>query len=198
MLHEFGFEVTWILVRRFGKLYLEREAVDEPTYMDSSLVVSSVTPVNQFLGYDHLIGETVQVKADETLYEDQVVAGDGSITLPVGVLASKMVVGLGYNKLIETLPEQSEDRQGNTLKFVKRYNEIWVAILDSARPIINGMDSFFRDPLTPMNSPEPFKTEVIEIKNLGWDIESNIVIEQPLPLPLNISAVGGKIKESKV
>jgi len=197
MLHELGSEVTWMIVRRNGILYLERESIDDITYMDFSRIESQIVAANQFFGFDHLIGMTVQVIADDILQADQIVAPDGSITLD-SILANKVMAGLSFNALIETLPQQSDSQEGNTLKFAKRYNEIWVAILDSARPIINGMDSALRSPSTPMNSTEPFKTEIIEVKNLGWDVESSIIVEQPLPLPLNISAVGGKIKESKV
>jgi len=54
-------------------------------------------------GLEHLETATVNVLADGVDYEGLVVT-NGGVTLPGGVLASKFVIGLGYEGLLKTLP----------------------------------------------------------------------------------------------
>ena len=194
---EFGTDVPYIAVLRDGKLLIERYDTFNVNFSDSYKVVESVDPDTVFFGYDHLIGQTVQVIADGKVHPDVEVQPDGSITLEYE--ANVVSAGLGFTALIETLPNQKDTNSGNTLSFAKRYSQVFAYLLDSPRPKINGFDPYLRFTPTPMGTREQNETGIVEISNdTGWDRESTITITQELALPMRISAVGGKLKENKV
>lgn len=63
---------------------------------------SMTTPTTQFWGLDPLIGQTVSINADGGVVAPQVVAADGSITLPQP--ATKVTAGLGFICQGQTMP----------------------------------------------------------------------------------------------
>lgn len=63
---------------------------------------SIATPATKFYGLDHLIGQTVSINADGGVVAPQVVAADGSITLPSA--ATKVTAGLGFQCQGQTMP----------------------------------------------------------------------------------------------
>ena len=193
IVNEDGVDVQWILVERNGVLYYEKYSEE---YLDSHISIDLGTPNNVVTGLDHLIGREVRIIADGKMHPIRIVENDGSLVLDYD--ATNVVVGLGYNSKMVTLPQINDVESGNTLPFFKRFSDMFVAIIESARPIINGQDTFLRQPATTMGERELFTTEIVEISEDGWDINSEITIEQPLPLPLTIAAVGGKLKENKV
>jgi hypothetical protein len=193
---EFGIDVPWIAVIRNGKLFIERFHITSDHYIDSHLHIQKTIATNVFFGYDHLIGLTVQVLADNAVHKDVVVAGDGSITLDYDV--NDCIAGLGYLSEMETLPELSDTTEGNTRSHLKRYSKVNVSLLDCPRPIVNGQDTYRRDPATPMGEREDNKTEVVEVTNLGWSNEAIINVQQSLPLSLEVSGIGGKLRNNKL
>lgn len=196
LVSEFGLDVPWIAVRRNGKTYIERYDTITNYYLDSSHIETSLTPETHFTGFDHLEGLEVQVVVDRAMHPSVTVGPGGTIDLLWP--GNEVIAGLGFTALLETLPEQKQVEAGNTLTFKKRYSSIAVAIIDSARPIINGFDSYTRNPATPMGEAEPFRTEIIEVGNLGWSQSSTVTVEQPLPAPMTIAGIGGKLKENKL
>lgn len=197
VLSEFGQDLPWVSVVRDGVTYIERYTLDKTNYMDSSKIVSVITETNHFTGFEHLANKTVQVLADGAVHNDLVVAADGSITLDY--FAKKVIAGLGYTAEIETLPAQFTGKSGNTLNHKKRYTELYVYLLDSPRPVVNGYDLFGRSPQTPMNTREANETGMVTFKNPAeWSREAIINIKQELPLGMIIAAVGGKLKENKI
>jgi len=63
---------------------------------------SLATPATKFFGFDYLIGQRISILADGGVSPSQVVAGDGSITLPSP--ATKVVGGFGYQCQAQTMP----------------------------------------------------------------------------------------------
>jgi hypothetical protein len=63
---------------------------------------SIATPATKFFGLDYLIGQTVSINADGGVVTPQVVASDGSITLPSP--ATKVTAGLGFQCQGQTMP----------------------------------------------------------------------------------------------
>jgi len=195
-LKEFGVDVPWIAVRRNNKLYVERYSVDNLAYMDSALEITAPAPTLTFAGFDHLNGQTVQVIADGAVHPDVVILLDGIITLQYE--ATTITAGLGFTAEVETLPMQNLREDGNTMFNVKRWSDIAVYLLESARPIINGEDPYARYPETIMGEREGNETGVIEVSSAGWDHDASIVVTQPLPLNMVILGIGGKVKENKI
>ncbi len=196
---KYGEGVTWISTFRNGQSNIEVQATKNSNHhMDSTIEVVAPfgAPSNTFTGFDHLIGRTVQVLADDKVHPDLVVAVGGIITL--SYVAAKIIVGLGFNKEIETLPEISDIQSGSSFNHSKRWSNMAISVIDSSRPIVNGSDTFLRIPATLMVERESFKSEIIDLPDLGWSKESTMTISQPLPLPLNISGIGGKLKNNKL
>ncbi len=196
VVREFGIDVPWIAVLRNNRLFLERIDALQDVFTDSHVVVEEIVATNQFFGFDHLIGATIQVVADGNVHPDVSVAGDGSITLQLD--ANKVEAGLQYIPIIETLPQMLDEADGSTRAHVKRFSKVSVALLNSPRPIVNGQDTYRRNPSTPMGEREPDTTEIVEITNSGWDNDAIINIQQPLPIDMVIAGVGGKLKSSKL
>ena len=63
---------------------------------------SITPPATKFFGLDYLIGQTVVINADGGVLPPQVVAFDGSITLPVA--ATKVTAGLAFTCQGQTMP----------------------------------------------------------------------------------------------
>lgn len=191
--NEDGIDYPWVLVKRNGVIYCEKYG---DKFLDSYINIDLGVPGIDVVGLDHLADREVSIIADGRVHPIKTVNADGTLTLDFD--AQFLSIGLGYNKKVVTLPQLDDTEEGSTLTFVKRFSKVFVAIIDSARPIVNGEDTFLRQPETSMGTREEFTTEIIEVSNDGWSNDSEITIEQPLPLPLLLAATGGKLKANKV
>jgi len=160
--------------------------------MDALERHESVIPFTTVSGLDHLEGMTVQIVADDAVKPDQVVVG-GEITLEAE--ANDVFIGLGFNSMIRTLPLEMGSRTGTGAAHYKRYVNIYVRVLDSIAPMINGVRPPTRNPTTPMNTPEQPRTEDIKVANLGWDKHAIVTIEQDLPKPLTVVSLFGEVAQ---
>ena len=193
-IREFGVDRVWVAVLRDNKLFIERFSDD--IYLDSNHTEESLVLTSSFPGFDHLVGREVQVVLDGTIHPNVVVPVTGIITTDYpGLLCS---AGLGYDCILETLPEQNAFKSGSTIGNEKRFSEIYVYLLDSPRPLINGIDPYLRRPATSMGKREVNETGLIGIANAGWNKEATITISQPLPLPMIIGGIGGRLTENKL
>ena len=81
----------------------------------------------------HLAGETVGVLADGIDIGDATVSASGTVTLPSGVTASKITIGLRYLSRAETLRlPQAGNQDGSALGRLKRINEVVIDMMDTA------------------------------------------------------------------
>ena len=159
-----------------------------------SVVVSS--PPLTFSGFDHLIGQTVGVIADGWVQEDVEVSNTGTITLVEPAL--EVSAGYHYEQRMKTLPYDSQDADGSTRSKIKHWNRIYVAVLDSAEPLINGKRPPTRQLTTPMDTADPILegTTYLKASNLGNDRFAQIEIKQDLPYPLTVLGVFGEMNSS--
>lgn len=196
---ELGYDVLWIAVVRDGELFIERTDIEYEIFMDAYKTVTEPVETNVFFGFDHLIGQVVQVVADGAVHPDVLVAGDGSITLQEPIVATTVTAGYGFLAELITLPQMMDTQTGNTLNHLKRYNQIFMYLLDSPRPDVNDQVLYTRSPQTPMDTVEPPETGVVDFFNdTGWDKPAEIKVSQPLPVNLNILALGGKLTDHKI
>jgi hypothetical protein len=65
--------------------------------------------------------------------------------------------------------------------------------MKSAIPIINGQRPPVRSPDTNYGNEQPITSEDIEVKNLGYDLNGRIEIEQDLPLACHIISLFGTL-----
>ena len=155
-----------------------------------SMITYSGSATASVSGLAHLEGKTVQVVADGAVHPDLVVSS-GALTL--NYTASDIKVGLKYvSKLTPTRPGLNAG-SGTTLGKMKRWNEIFVRLDKSSIPKINGQRPPVRSPGTNFGNEEPTATEDINIRNLGYDRDGRILIEQDLPLACHIVSLFGTL-----
>tara|TARA_R110000803_G_scaffold7953_1_gene25558 strand:- start:429 stop:1094 length:666 start_codon:yes stop_codon:yes gene_type:complete len=191
VISEDGPDQFWFVVKRTiggaTKQYVELYTPD--IFLDSMISYSGSATAS-VSGLAHLEGKTVQITADGAVHPDLVVSS-GAITL--NYTASDIKVGLKYvSKLTPTRPGQNAGA-GTTLGKKKRWNEIFARLEKSAIPIINGQRPPVRSPGTDYGNEEPVISEDINVKNLGYDRDGRIEIEQDLPLACHIVSLFGTL-----
>ena len=193
---EFGQSVMWGLVDRSGgagPFCLERFYTPEDVhYLDSYVTAHSTSDITVISGLDHLEGQTVQIEVDNAVHPDKIVSS-GEVTLDYP--GNHVAAGLQYIPKIITLRPDAGAPGGSSYPWKKRWNEIYVGLIDSHVPKINGERPPIRHPDTPMGEPEPKTSEPIKVSNLG-NGDGIITIEQDLPLSCNISAIYGQMNQS--
>ena len=185
-----------------GNLYFETQTPTEhihfmDSWVDRALASDGVTVTE----LEHLEGKTVQVLVDGAVHPDRVVQ-NGKITIQGtgGSLSSSgetvVTVGLKYNTYLVTLPLNRQISSGSSESYMKRWNKIYIMVLNSAMPLINGERAPERHPQTPMNTPEPPTNEEILKVNMGHDRNQTVRIEQDLPHNLVVLGLFGEIGQS--
>lgn len=188
-----GEDILISLVNRVpGELYFEILRTTPVQYMDSWVQQAFPTPTTTFNGLDHLEGQEVQILADGAVHPPRVVTG-GSVTLDYE--ASNVVVGLKYVARIVTLPLDKGEQTGSATPHQKGYGRILIRLLDSALPLINGERPPTRNPSTPMNTPEPLVSALVDVTRRGWDRGAQLTIEQDLPLNCIITSVAAEVAQ---
>ena len=191
VISEDGPDQHWFVVKRTinGSVKQFIELYDPNHFMDSMITYSGSATAS-VSGLAHLEGKTVQVVADGAVHPDLVVSS-GALTL--NYTASDIKVGLKYvSKLTPTRPGLNAG-SGTTLGKMKRWNEIFVRLDKSSIPKINGQRPPVRSPGTNFGNEEPTATEDINIRNLGYDRDGRILIEQDLPLACHIVSLFGTL-----
>ncbi len=199
----FGTSVLVATVKRLtGKVYteimwtsetsLDVDSIESEFYFDS-WVKGTVTggTGTEVTGLDHLEGEDVQVITDDgaggkALHPNRTVTG-GKIDLQWD--ATDAWVGLQYIPVLETLPVEVPTQQGSSIGSMRHHAKIYVRLLESGNPIINGQRPPSRSPSTPMNTAEPIRSYDARVQNLGRDRTVRIRVEQDLPLPMNVGGI---------
>lgn len=172
-------------------LQFERAA---PQQVDSYKVVTEVVATTVFAGYDHLEGRAVQILTDGAVHRPLVVGANGNPgEIEIDYTAFELVAGLGFLATLETLPIDMLAQSQSIGSYAKSWIKIFVKVLNSARPLINGVRPPIRNEATPMNDREPDRSEDIEVANLGWDLDASILIQQEQPLVLEVAGIFGEL-----
>jgi len=176
-----------------GKLYLEvavpQQFMDswvDRSYPGGSLVVN---------GLEHLEGLTVQVLTDGAIHPDRIVSG-GEITLEWEAI--NVIVGLQFISEMTTLTLDQGGAQGTARHTEKHWNKVYVELYNSALPIINGVRAPDRTPSTPMDTPEPVRTQIVMTVTLGRTKQGAINIKQDLPEPMTVLSIYGEMAQDSV
>ena len=112
--------------------------------------------------------------------------------------ALQVTVGLSYKSTLVTMPFDQEIREGAMTLYRKHWNKLWVRLLNSSLPVINGKRPPTREPQTPMNTRQPNFTGDVKVENLGWTLRGQITIEEELPLPLTVVGIFGELASEKL
>lgn len=162
------------------------------SFLDCSKLYQFSSPTDTVQGLSHLEGETVTVLMDG--YTTTAVVSDGQITLPE--LATKVVVGLPYEAVIETMPLPQEDRRKIT-------GEIFVELVESFDVLAGRFDKEapageeeadfelittrepgeIGSPIMFTGQPEPVRSDQIV------DRQAQVIVKQTTPYPLMVTAI---------
>lgn len=191
-----GLDDLWMLVDRDStgtSLCLER--VSYTTYLDSYSVIVHDPPATAISAV-HLANLTVQVIADGAIVADVTLdaSGNGNLENP----ASLIEFGLGYSSEFESMPVEKGEISGSAMSMMKRWNKIWVRLLESAKPLIYTVMPPTRHAPTLMDTAEPLATEDVMVTNLGWDRNGTLHIIQSQPLPCKVAGIFGEMAQHKV
>ena len=180
----------YFLVERDGSYFVERE--DDDLNTDSG-VRSNVGGSDTLTGLAHLNGETVRVKADNAVQEDETVSG-GQIV--IGRDADIIEAGLNYTPTIQTMPLNVSVQKGPNYFAKKKIARVALSLFESNGIIVNnqrladrtiGVDQF--DPPIP-------QTGTKRVHILGWSLDASVTITQDNPYPMVIRSIGMEIKAS--
>ncbi len=192
---------VWFVVRRTingqTKRYVEYLApqhepgdpIEDSHFVDCALTYDG-TPTDTVSGLNHLEGETVTVLADGATVPPLVVSG-GSITLPDGRTASKIIVGLGFEARGRTLPSAISRGDGSGLGRPKKISACIIDLLDSSPLKVFGPGDPLPPPGTayrrtkdPMGSPPALRTGFFEVSiDSSWNEDGELGFLSDLPLP---------------
>ena len=150
--------------------------------------VSSITAAN-------LAGRTVNVLLDGLVQADEVVASDGSITIPRPSTTS-YEVGLPVSVIATTMPVDLKLQTGTRVGFKKRIVEVNAMVYKTQHMAINGIEVPFRtfDTLNILDAdiPEFTGTKVVN-GILGYSNEAKITITQNYPLKFTLLGMEYKV-----
>ena len=195
VVEEQGQSVVYMLVLRNDRLRILRLGRKE-VFLDEYVERGYPEPTNTIFGLEHLEGEEVGIVGDGNLYPNAVVTG-GQITA-VGPAALDWVVGLSFLRSVETMPVDETMGGQGTVAMKKSWNRIFVRVLASILPNINGRRPPDRTPATLMNEREPNRSQDIIVQNVGWDYDGTITISQDLPFNLTVTGVYGELSEESL
>lgn len=194
-----GSEVTYI--EKTGALSLTPTSPELSVLSDSALI-TTVTGTEQapvVVGLDHLEGVEVQLLVQGSVHPSRtVVGGQVSLQPNFAKLGNIVIAGIQFTGHMRTLPLEGLNQAGTSMATQMRRNRIFVRLLASAIPVVNGVVTGARFPITPMGETEPQFTGDILVADLGWDRFAEVDIEMPLPRVYNVLAIFGDAASEKL
>lgn len=187
----------FLLVNRDGTRYVEKMAdrlaskePEEQFFVDCGRTYRG-TPATVISGLDYLEGKTVAILADGMVQEQQEVQ-NGQITLST---AAKVVhVGLPYKARVRTLSGDLNTQTGSVAAKKKRYVGAWISFVDSRGARVGRLDDKLEKwnpeyPLAYNTAKELVTTDKKFTYNSNYETMPSVVVEQPDPLPLTVTAI---------
>lgn len=184
----------WACIKRTingtTKRYIE--FLDQDLNTDAALTYSG-SATTTLSGADHLIGKTVKVKADGAEHPDVVVDGSGGISLDYA--ASDIELGLAYESKLKPVRLEGGNPGGTSQGQLKHWSDIFVRLVESAIPLINGQQDPPRSAQDNMDEAPPLVSgDVSIIDDQGWNRDGYIEFTHSRPLPLHIVGVFGTLE----
>lgn len=190
-----GYDELWLVVKRFGKYYLERQAPrlvstapEEQIFLDACVSCRSATAFSEVTGLAHLEGKDVVVLGDGSPLRGLKVSG-GKITLPRPM--NVVHVGLPYETELVTLPVCYDLTDGTGADRKKRLVALTLKMLNS-RGGFAGTEGGVLDEIVqrtgePFNTPIALKTQDYTL-TLGGEhgVSPAVVVKQKDPLPITV------------
>ena len=147
-------------------------------------------------GLDHLEAKSVSVLSDGGVDKPAKTVSSGSITLAYDYFIVN--AGLPYTQKVKTLPQEEAGSQRGTCQGkIQRINEFAIKLNRSFKGFkVGGSEALlkkcqFRDPTTPMGSPETLFTGTIANQSFSGDLEvgASLLLHNEEPLPMEILSI---------
>ncbi|MGL5934107.1 MAG: hypothetical protein ACRCZI_00640 [Cetobacterium sp.] len=189
---------AWYVVERVinGQTvrYVERDDVTTNTDCNLLYSGSSTTAVS---GYEHLIGATVAVVANQAVYDTQTVT-DGNVNLEYGETsgpaATAVEVGLSMpTPLVEPVTPVPEDQVGSLRGRRLQWTNLFVSVVDTMGLTIGNTELPYRKPSDPMDSGPPLFTGDKQVVILGRNRNLTFQIKQLQPLTAHVRGYFGTL-----
>lgn len=151
------------------------------------------TIATQITGLDHLEGLGVGLLLDDAYGGEHLVSGGKILLSGLETAPTSYAVGLLYDSDGLTFENPGGNPRGIAFGTKRRWNKLWVRLLDSAIPLINGKRPPDRHPDTAQLSVEAIRPGVRDyaIPDLGW-ADGAISIVQDRPYPTHVLALFGE------
>jgi hypothetical protein len=140
-----------------------------------------------FIGFDHLIGETVVVLADGYVHANVVVDDDGGITLTRE--ATEVIVGLPYTPKLKTMKIEAGAELGSSQGDIKRIHRALIALYKTGE-CLAGPDEDTTEELSLEDSL--FTGDVVMDFPGNPELQGQVYITSDSPLPLTVLMIGMK------
>ncbi|MEG2344213.1 MAG: hypothetical protein RSB52_08635, partial [Acidaminococcaceae bacterium] len=185
----------WCVVKRGDTYMIELMAeqigsanVDSQYFVDSGIIVNNTTKSATISGLEHLEGKTVQILADGNVLPGTIVE-NGSVTIGGGY--EKVIIGLGYISILETLPIEFNGNDGSYSGRKKRISQMMIMFKDSSGGkfgINKNLDEIKWRSSEAWNAPIELYTgkKFVTIPSASYDRTLTAIVKQEDPLPMNI------------
>jgi len=188
-----GIDLVVAVTRRIidgePKIYLEEMDLTQNVYQESWVEYTLPDLTTTVTGLDHLEGEIVTVLVDDAVDPDTTVSGGAIETQREGY---NFKIGLKAPCLLLTLPKTGGNRAGTAQGTLRRNVEIYIRLLTSTRPFLNGVRPPDRTPSTPMDTPEPLESTDVKVMDLGYDLFGRVEVYEDVPKDVQVLGLFGK------
>lgn len=182
-------DVTYVVVKReingVTRRYIEFFEYADEVHSDSSLIGHDPgNPKTTWAGLDHLEGEEVVVVADGNVHPNRTVTG-GVIELDYE--AEYIIVGLGYETLIETLHPHMSLPDGSSQGRNLSVDHVTLKLQDTVGCWVNNVEQWFKVFGDEFDSPIPLRTGDLAVETAGWSSDrGTVIVEQKIPKPFTL------------
>jgi len=194
----------WVIVKRtinsttkryiecFSSFDFDETDATDFKFLDSHLSYSGAATTN-ISGLSHLEGETVSILADGATHADKVVSS-GAITLDRS--STKVVVGLSYDSILQTMRLEGGAAEGTSQGKTKRISKVVLRLFETVGvkvgPSLSNLETVpFRTTSSLLSSPVDTLLagdKTIEFRD-DYNSDGFIFIKQDQPLPCSVLAI---------
>lgn len=166
-------------------------SVKDAVFLECSLIYEG-EPTSHITGMTHLAGRTVSVLADGSVFKGITVGLDGEFDIPV--VAAKVVAGLPYEMLIETLDPEIKTETGSSFGIKKSVHRVGLQLRETGGIEVGPSVDYLTTLKLPMpelyGEPPPLYTGFIGSVVSGNNREeASVVIRHTSPIPADILGV---------
>lgn len=192
-------DMLYVIVRRTingtTTRYVERlhtrryDTVVDAHYVDAGVTVTG-TNLTGVGGLTWLEGQEVNILADGAV-QPRATVTSGSVSLPTGVTASVITVGLPIQAQLRTLPAAAGLDGGYGQGRMKNVNQVWLRVYRSSGikvgPDFNSMTAYKQRTTENYGSPPNLVSDEIPIVlTPSWGSSGHVCVQQDDPLPLDL------------